>query len=187
MRYAIIFVALVLVAGCVSGPVPETYELQRLNGDSSKKLAEIAIRQTLARYSSAMARTWRIWKAHEARVKGHKPSGDLTPDQAQRWANEQGDTLVEGAEARDDSLASLDSRRAVELQDINKLHANQMATLASIVKGWAIQGKISTQQMAGWMEVAQFGVATYIENRNAKRLRKEAEEAARREAEAEEG
>lgn len=187
MRYLVILIALVALTGCVTGPVAETYNLQKIHGDEAHKLAEVATRQTMARYSSSMASAWRKWKRHEAKVKALKPSGSLTPEQAQIWAAKQGDTLVKGAEERDDLLNELDTKRALELEDINKLYANQMVVLASIVKGWAIQGKITSGQMAGWMEVAKFGAVAYIENRNAKRLRREAEEAAAREAEAEEG
>ena len=175
----------VLPLGCITGPVAQTREVEAMGVEEGRKLAELATRAVLARYQSAMAKVHTEWVAFATATKERRPSGTLTPDQAVTWATTVAETLLDGSILRDDKLAGLDGRRAVELQQINQLHANQVAALRSIVRSWAIQGEISQAQYVGWLEVAQKGATAYIENRSARKLRKEAEEAAKREAEAE--
>ena len=190
MRYPLsaLTVALFIVSGCVTGPVTEgpatTRGLSELSGSEGAKLVAIATRGTMGWYSGKMARVWRIWERGEARVKGKLPSGDLTPAQAQTWANTQADALLKAAS---DKLATLDRKRAVVLENIRKLHANQIAAVDGIIAGWRAQGKVTREQYRTWLDVGRYGAGLYIEQQHIKRVREEAKKAAAEEAEAENG
>lgn len=182
IRLLTLLVVLFLATGCVTGPVEKgpvkTRDVQAMGEDEGRKLAEIATRNTAARYDSLMAQVWRVWKRGEARLKNKKPSGQLTPEQVQQWTNVVAAQLIDAAQARDDKLQTLNRKRTTELEHIIKLQNNQIAILAGVIKAWAVQGEISSGQFRAWLDVAQQGATFYIEQKNIKQLRKEAEEAA---------
>lgn len=176
------------LVGCVVGPVKggehTTRELQSMGEDEGAKLAAIATRSTLARYDGALADVWRVWTTGEAGIRARKPSGPLTPEQAQQWADAIASVLLRAALVRDNKLATLDRRRAAELEQIQTLHRNQIAAVNGIVAGWAAQGEVTSGQYRAWLGVFREGAAFYVEQKHIREVREEAAEAARREAEA---
>lgn len=183
------FLCLLFLAlgGCVTGPVTkgeyQTRELQAMGEDEGAKLAAIATRSTLRSYSAQMADVWRTWTTGEAKVRGRKPSGDLTPAQAQQWADVVASALLRAAMIRDNKLATLDRKRATEIEQIQTLQRNQIAAINGIVAGWAAQGEVTAGQYRAWLGVAREGASFWIEQQHIREVRKEAEEAARRESE----
>lgn len=190
MRLSALMVCAFVLVGCVTGPITEgphrTQDLQDLSGSEGAKLAEIATRNTLANYAAKMAHVWRVWEEGAAEIKAKKPSGELTPEQTVVWASTVAETLLGAAQVRDDKLATLDRKRAREIEQIRKLHANQISAVDGIVEGWRAQGQISSEQYRAWLEVGKLGASMYLEQQHIKRVRKEAEEAARAAAAAEE-
>lgn len=180
----LVLVAVVLLGGCVTGPVTpdqskySTRAFVNMGEKEGAVVAAIATRNILDNYSSKMANVWSLWEAAKADIGSTPPLPNMTVDQIKLHTNAIAEELLKAATIRDNQLSTLDRNRATELEQVNLAHSNQMKVLEGIVEAWRVQGEISTEQWRMWLSVAAKGAAVYMEQQHIKEVRKEAKKAA---------
>jgi hypothetical protein len=173
-KYTMCLLALFCLSACVTPPPREAMTVKNIGDGEVHKMRIIAERSIKREYNGYAAAVWRAWEDTYKKAEAAPPAGFVPAS-----------FLISITKKRDAKLRRIERNRQAELAQLRGLHENQINASNGIYEGWDAQGRANAEMMR---ETRLFAVELgkmYQDYQTRKSVQEAAEEAAKREAEAE--